>query len=302
MFLIIPYDPPAGFKQLPYLSYLLLLICVVVFYFQHQNVKTMSTDIDSFCQQLSKISVNENINLLDKMRSDELLCSLMIKRLEQRPDLTIVEVIHQYFWFEDHSRQQIETMAGYIQQHYKRYAKNNTRYLNKQLMYYPDTLDVSKMFSASFAHADGWHLAGNIIFMLAFAPAVEIFLARAWLFLLLVSVSIVTTMISYSVSVFLGGDSLPALGLSGVVMAMMGLYAALMPKKKIRLFVWLLTYIRNWYVPAWVLVAWYIGLDFIDLILGTGNASINLIAHVSGGVTGFLIGYFIIKKYYQPKN
>jgi len=300
MFIIVPYTPPSDYKKLPWLSMLMVLVCIAVFYFQFQNKQQLSIDADQFCQSLNQ-SATQNIHPLDKMYADSFLCSLMIKRLEQRPDLTVAEVIREYFWFDDHSQQQIDTMAGFIKQHYSDYSKTGTSYLSKELMFYPAAPELLKVISSSFAHADIWHLLANLIFLLAFAPAVEIFLARAWLFLVLILTSMTVTMFSYTVSVLLGADALPALGLSGVVMSMMGLHAALMPRKKIQLFIWLLTYMRHWPVPAWILVLWYIGFDLLNLILGTGNASINLVAHVSGGVAGFLIGVFILKNYYPEK-
>ena len=300
MFIIVPYTPPRDYKKLPILSVLLVLVCIVVFYFQFQNKQQLTNDIEQFCQQLKQTTA-DNIHTLDKMHSDVLLCSLMIKRLEQRPELSVVEIIREYFWFDDHSQQQIETMAGFIKQHYAAYSESGTSYLTKDLMYYPASPELLKIVSSSFAHADIWHLLANLIFLLAFAPAVELLLARAWLFLLLILISMVVTMSSYTLSVLLGADALPALGLSGVVMAMMGLHAALMPRKKLRLFIWLLMYIRHWSVPAWILVLWYIGFDLLDLILGTGNASVNLVAHVSGGISGFLIGIIVLKKYYPEK-
>ena len=301
MFLIVPYAAPSDLKQRAYISYLLVLVCIVVFYFQFQNKQQLSSDTDAFCQSLEQ-TATKNIHPLDKMHSDVFLCSLMIKRLEQRPDLNVVEIIREYFWFDDHSQQQIDKMASFIKQHYAAYSKSGTAYLTKELMYYPSTPELLKIVSSSFAHGDIWHLLANLVFLLAFAPAVELLLARAWLFLLLILISMAVTMFSYTASVLLGADALPALGLSGVVMAMMGLHAALMPRKKVRLFVWLLTYIRHWSVPAWMLVLWYIGFDLLGLILGTGNASINLVAHVSGGISGFLIGVLILKKYYPERK
>lgn len=298
MFLIVPYSTPTTFKKTPYVSYMVIMVCIVVFYFQYQNKKELAVDADVFCEKILQKEFAGNVDSLDKMRTDKFLCQLMIKRLEQRPDLSTLDVLKEYFWFNDHTSQQLNTMSVYIDSHYREYASQYTRYLNSRLMYYPLSPEFIKIFSSSLAHADIWHLIGNIIFFLAFAPAIELLLARAWLFITIIAATMIATMLSYSLSVYLGGEALPALGLSGVVMAMIGLYAALMPTEKIKVFVWLLLYMRHLMIPAWILALWYIGFDLLDLILGTGNPAINLIAHVAGGLCGFLLGFFVIKKYF----
>ncbi len=292
MFIVIPRG--VQFNQvtrLPLISYAVVLVCIIIFYFQYQNQIEFEEDRISFCK-----SINSNESAaMDKMAADNYLCQLMIKRLEQRPYLSTQKIIHQYFWFNDHNEQQIDEMAGYIEKHYEHYAKKHTRYLNRELVYYPEMLDPVRMITSIFAHGDIWHIIGNLIFFLAFAPALELVLAKAWQFVVVCLVVIFTTSMAYSASVLIGQDALPALGLSGVVMGMIGLFAAVMPDKKIWVFVWILIYFKNINIPAWILAAWYIGWDALDLILGTGDPAINLVAHVIGGITGYALGYFWLK-------
>jgi len=298
MFLFLPHGASFRLKQVPYITYLVILICIVVFYFQYQNKQKLAVDSAIFCQTIAEHSRSQtHTDAMDKMRSDKFLCELMLKRLEQRPDLSVVDIIRKYFWFNDHSDQQINTIAEYVEKHYSEYKKNYTRYLNNDLMYFPDSPDLLKMVTSTVSHGDIWHIVGNLIFFLAFAPAIEILMARAWQFLAVILVLTITTSLAYTVSVYMGAQSLPGLGLSGVVMGMIGLYAALMPFQKIRVFVWVLFYIKNISIPAWILALWYIGFDTADLLLGTGNPAINLVAHVTGGIAGYLLGITFFRKY-----
>ena len=159
------------------------------------------------------------------------------------------------------------------------------------LMYYPQSWNPIKMVTSAFAHADFGHLFGNLIFFMAFAPALEI-LIGSWLrylgFILFVAVF---TGISYSVSTLLGSQNpLPSLGLSGVVMGMIGLSAYLMPHARIRVFAWFVFFWKTLYVPAWILALLYIGLDLWAMISRDHFGGINLVAHVFGGVGGYLFG------------
>lgn len=295
MLLFIPYSA-VSLKKIPFITYTVIFLCIIVFIFQTINKQQLEEDIADFCQSIHIEATKENIASMNKLPLDDYLCKLMIKRLEQRADLSTTEVIRDYFWFDDYTDAQIAEMTDYIDQQYSQYKKQYTQYLNKKIMYFPLAPDLPSMFTSVLAHGDIWHLLGNIIFMLAFSPVVEILLSRSGLFLVLICLSIVTTSISYSLAAMAGGDSLPALGLSGVVMTMIGLYAALMPHIKVRLFVWVLTLMKTYYIPAWILAAWYIGFDILELVTGSGAPGINLVAHISGALVGFISG-LLIKRY-----
>lgn len=289
-----PHSTRFNRMNLPLISYLIALLCIVVFYFQYKNENLLEQDISAFCSEIK--SVASDISAMNKMVTDNNLCRLMIKRIEQRPDLTVSALIHRYFWFEDLTPGQFSALTAYVEQHHADYAKKYTASLKKDLVYFPQSVDPLKMLTSALAHGDIWHLIGNLIFFLAFAPAIEIVMARAWAFLGICIVIIVSSSLAYSASVWLGQEALPALGLSGLVMGMIGLFAALMPREKIRVFVWILIYFGNVYIPAWLLALWFIGWDSLNLLLGTGDPAINLVAHVAGAVTGYVLGYVCLKK------
>lgn len=292
MFLVIPHSNSLSFSKFPLISYFIVLVCIVIFYFQYQSESNFKTNASSFCQALQ---AENNLDGMDKMVADQYLCELMLKRIEERPDLDTKAILHEYFWFKDHTSQEIDSMTVYIEQHYRHYSSNYPGHINKELMYFPESVNPLKMLVSSLSHADIFHLAGNIIFFMAFAPAIEVLLASGWLYAMSCLLIIFLTSIAYTVSVIIFGDAMPTLGLSGLVMGMMGMFAALMPYQKIKVFIWFLLFIRNISVPAWVLAACYIGLDSLNLILGTGDPSINLVSHVSGGITGYLLGYALLK-------
>lgn len=164
------------------------------------------------------------------------------------------------------------------------------------VVYHPDTWNPVMMLVASLAHADWFHLIGNLIFFCAFSPALEIIVGNRLRYIGFLLALAVLTHITYSVYTLISGQPVPTLGLSGVVMGVIGLSAYLMPKVHIRVFVWFLFYVRNIYLPAWLLAIWYIGWDSWDLYEFGNSTGINLVSHVSGGVAGYLIGYFRFKE------
>jgi membrane associated rhomboid family serine protease len=162
--------------------------------------------------------------------------------------------------------------------------------VTEALMYYPDSWNPLTMVSASFAHAGFWHLFGNLVFFMAFAPALEILLDN-WLRYLGVMLFVaLVTGLSYSLwTVLSAAEGVPTLGFSGVVMGMIGLAAYLMPHARVRVFCWFFVW-KTFFVPAWVLAVVYIGLDAWAMLTLRDFGGVNLVAHVAGGLAGYAYG------------
>jgi len=168
--------------------------------------------------------------------------------------------------------------------------------ITEALVYYPDSWNPLRMISASFGHLGFWHLVGNLVFFMAFAPALEILIGSSLrYFSLILFVSLVTGL-SYSLWTVGGGfAAIPTLGLSGVVMGMIGLSAYLMPQARIRIFCWLIVW-KTFFVPAWLLAVVYIGLDVWTMFAADDFGGVNLVAHVAGGLAGYVFGLLWLKE------
>ena len=167
------------------------------------------------------------------------------------------------------------------------------------LAYYPDELNPLRMISSALVHANWWHIIGNLIFFNAFATAVEIvFPSRLQYLGTLILISIIDSL-SYSLYCVITGEFLPTLGLSGVVMGTIGLSAAMIPHARIRVLIQLFFYAWNFRIPAWALAAFYIGGNAIDLFQSGMDSGINFLSHLTGGISGYLIGKLAYRRYIQ---
>lgn len=165
----------------------------------------------------------------------------------------------------------------------------------ESLLYYPDSWNPLSMVTAVFAHAGFWHLLGNLVFFLAFAPALEILVGSTPRYIGFMLFLALVTGISYSLWTVVNlAEPVPTLGFSGVVMGMTGLSAYLMPQARIRVFCWLLIW-KIFFVPAWIMAVVYIGLDAWHMFSSDDFGGINLVAHVSGGLAGYAYGFFWLK-------
>ena len=169
--------------------------------------------------------------------------------------------------------------------------------LTESLMYYPESWNPLKMITASIAHGSWTHLIGNLVFFLAFAPALEALIGSTIKYISVMLFISFVVGVSYSISILIGSsESIPTLGLSGVVMGMMGLSAFMMPRAKIKVFGWFIFFWKIFYVPAWVIAVIYIGLDSWEMFTSNDYGGINVVAHVTGGLAGYLYGWLWLKE------
>lgn len=162
--------------------------------------------------------------------------------------------------------------------------------LVERCMYYPDSPNLFQMVSSGLIHADWEHLLGNMIFYLAFGAALEVLIGNALLYLaIMVSITVVSAL-SYSLYTAIFGSAYPTLGFSDVVFGMIGLSAYMMPWARIRTLFWAFVWVKTFFIPAWVLAAWFIGWNLYDLFIFGNESGINIVSHVAGAFTGYFLG------------
>jgi len=149
------------------------------------------------------------------------------------------------------------------------------------------------MITASFAHANWGHIIFNLIFFVAFAATVEVLIGGLAYTTFIVANSVLIGVVG-SVAAF--GEHYWTLGLSGIVMGMIGLYSYLLPRGKIRCYYWIIILFGSIALPAWMLALWYIGGDVYQLFTHDDHGVVNVLAHVTGGIGGYLFGMMFLKK------
>lgn len=292
--LMLPYSTELRLNSRPYIIYSIMLLCFIIFYYQQENNKEIESSFDYFCQSVDK--KNKKTSELDEYNYKE-SCAYNLQTLYYYAD---TEHWLDYDLNKLKSKTAREVLKKYTDQNYEHYEKlrmlDVPKSLDKMLMYYPYSFNPFKMLTSAVSHADWSHIIFNLIFFFAFAPALEILAQNKLKFIaVLVTIEIVGGLL-YSFGSIMDGENIPSLGLSGSVMGMIGLSAFMMPWARIKTFFWFLHFARSVAVPAWILACWYIGWDIYDLFTRTENSSVNFIAHVSGGLTGYLMGYLFFKK------
>jgi membrane associated rhomboid family serine protease len=140
--------------------------------------------------------------------------------------------------------------------------------------------------TAMFMHAGWLHILGNMVFLLAFGPAIEDAMGR-FRYLAFYLVGGVVAMLAQVAGS--PGSTVPCLGASGAIAAVMGAFIVIYPRDRIRTFVWILIFIRVTYIPAVVLIGvWFLFqlLSVVGSVATVQTGGVAYLAHVGGFVFG----------------
>lgn len=147
---------------------------------------------------------------------------------------------------------------------------------------FPDKRVRVAVLLSLFMHAGWLHLAGNLWFLYIFGNNVEEHLGHVRYLLFYVAGGITATAAHIAVQ---PDSTIPVVGASGAVAAVMGAYAVWFPNAPIRTLVLILLWnIRaKWWLAVWLVSQFFMGDD----------SQVAWVAHVGGFVFGALIGLFV---------
>ncbi|WP_018231234.1 rhomboid family intramembrane serine protease [Thioalkalivibrio thiocyanodenitrificans] len=291
--LLIPLQANLSLLRIPLITYAVIGLCVALYVVQWDRQHAIEHESEAFCGR--EATRHDTDSIVGRFLGAEYACSFVLAALHNLPSKEwairlVVEEFHEYHT--EFDRANVEKAVSQI---YWQFARDAPRSLDAAIMYDPKVPNPFRMVTSALAHADLWHLIGNLIFFFAFAGSIEIALdSRKRYITVLLALALVTSL-AYSLTMIGSPDRIPSLGLSGVVMGMIGLFAYLMPWARIRTFVWILFYVNVLLVPAWMLAFWFIGWDIWNAMRLEGATDIDYSAHISGGVGGYLIGLFCFR-------
>lgn len=294
-----PYRVDLSLHRLPYATIAISIVCLVVFYQQFHNSQSVRRDTYWFCQRqpprLFRMVMNNTYGHYSARDCAKLMWGI---RMSDAPDDYIKGVVGKGDPLKGFKPDSARLYAAQlVRDEYSEFERRVPAYDTQSLWYKPDSWNPVAMVTAAFAHASWMHVIGNLVFFFAFAASVEIIVGW-WQFLLLILALALGTHAFYSVSMLAVDNPPPTVGLSGVVMGMMGLLAFFLPRGRIRCFLWAIVVFKRFTLPAWLLFAWFAGWDTYTLFFAKDHHGINVVAHVSGAGLAMLIGY----AFYRPRR
>jgi membrane associated rhomboid family serine protease len=152
--------------------------------------------------------------------------------------------------------------------------------------------DLVTIFTAMFMHASWLHILGNMLFFYVFAPQIEDVMGpiRFLIFYLLGGIAATFAQVAIAPS-----STIPNLGASGAIAAVMGAFMITYPRDRIRTVLLLGWFIDITMIPAALLVGlWFLLQLFSQLgaMAQLQSGGVAYMAHVGGFLFGMLLGRF----------
>lgn len=297
---ILPYKADIDLYRFPFLTVLVCLVCGIVFYMQSESRDEALEYTHLYCQQnqerifhiaLKKVYADSSLSDYDNCQR-----FLLETHNSLEPEKHLDELIENAGNISGQSAEKSQRIISYqLKKKYEAYKGLSVNDLTNDFAYVPSSWNIMNMFSYVFAHADIFHIVGNLFFFFAFSATVEIILGIRFYTLCFALISLGTASL-YSVYSMSNPAALPTVGLSGVVYGMMGLFVYFAPRINIRFFVWIFIIFLKFGLPAWLIVGIYFSLDTYTLINSEEMGGVNLVAHVSGGIIGYCLGLLFFRK------
>ncbi len=147
-----------------------------------------------------------------------------------------------------------------------------------------------------FLHGGWMHIIGNMWFLYVFGDNVEDALGHgAYLFFYLgggFAAALLQAVMS-------PGSTVPNIGASGAIAAVLGAYMVWFPHSRVQTLVFLVFFIDIWEVPALLYLAYWFLIQFLEGTMSLGVTSagggVAWFAHIGGFVFGFVVAQLLLR-------
>jgi len=148
------------------------------------------------------------------------------------------------------------------------------------------------LLTSMFMHGGWLHIIGNMIYLWAFGPAIEDAMG-SFKFLVFYLAGGLVAMFAQVL-----GDpwsTVPVLGASGAIAAVMGAFIVTFPHDRIRTVLWILIFIRVTYIPAIFLIGFWFLMQLVNLgsVADVRTGGVAYLAHIAGFLFGVITGRFL---------
>jgi membrane associated rhomboid family serine protease len=147
--------------------------------------------------------------------------------------------------------------------------------------------DWITILTAMFMHGSWSHILGNMVFLWAFGPEIEDVMnpVRYLAFYLTGGLAAMAAQLAAS-----PGSTVPSLGASGAIAAVMGAFLVIYPRDRIRSLLVIFIFVRVTFIPAALLIGvWFvIQLFNVGAVADVQTGGVAYMAHVGGIVFGII--------------
>ena len=290
--LIIPLTEKISWRNPPIITIgIILLNCLVYFWFQSDDTENYIRSSEFyFTSGLAQMEVPRYIayseGRLDEMDDTHDADSfdeetLVRYYIEMQRDTVFLQMLR---------NDEIITPANLQYEEWKElrsdYESQQLQIVSFKYGFRPAEKTVLTSFTYMFLHGSFGHLFGNMIFLWIVGCMLEMGLGRIKYMGLYIIGGLMAVWGYWFVYI---DSTMPLVGASGSIAGLMGAYAVLFNKKKVKIFYSLGFYFNYLRIPAIVLLPIWLGNEFYQLFFG-GDSHVAYVAHIGGIVGGALFG------------
>lgn len=147
------------------------------------------------------------------------------------------------------------------------------------------------ILTAMFLHGSWSHILGNMVFLWAFGPEIEDSMNRLRYLAFYLAGGLVAMLAQIAAS---PNSTVPNLGASGAIAAVMGAFLVTYPRDKIRALLVIFVFVRVTLIPAALLIGvWFlIQLSNAGAVATVQTGGVAYLAHIGGAVFGAITARF----------
>jgi len=143
------------------------------------------------------------------------------------------------------------------------------------------------VFTSMFMHGGFLHLGGNMLYLWIFGDNVEASLGHVKFLLFYLLCGAAAALVQ---SVAAPTSTVPMVGASGAIAAVLGAYLILHPRANVRVFVWVIIFVTIINLPAWLVLGfWFLGQLWSAVGADPGSPGVAFLAHIGGFVAGVIL-------------
>ena len=143
------------------------------------------------------------------------------------------------------------------------------------------------ILTAMFMHGSWSHILGNMVFLWAFGPEIEDAMGPLRYSIFYFAGGLVAMLAQIAVS---PGSSVPNLGASGAIAAVMGAFLVTYPRDQIKAILIIFVFVRITLIPAALLIGVWLLVQLVNVgsVATVQSGGVAYMAHVGGAIFGVL--------------
>ncbi len=151
------------------------------------------------------------------------------------------------------------------------------------------------ILTAMFMHASWSHIIGNMIFLWAFGPEIEDAMGPLRYSLFYLAGGVVAMLAQVAIDPH---STIPSLGASGAIAAVMGAFLVIYPRDKIRTILVIVVFVNVTYISAALLIgAWFLlQLVNVGTVATAETGGVAYMAHIGGFIFGAVVARLFLRR------